>query len=61
MVVTMPDEPRFTTNGRTVRLSDRSPGTQRALKWFFRILFGWIALVLIAVVASVLGEIWILA
>ena len=55
----MPDEPQSTTNGRTVRLSDKSPGTQRAFKWFFRILYGWIALGLIAVAISVLGEIWV--
>lgn len=54
----MRDEPHSTTNGRTVRLSDKSPGTQRAFKWFFRILFGWIALVLIGVVIMVLSEIW---
>lgn len=54
----MPDEPQSTTNGRTVRLSDKSPGTQRAFKWFFRILYGWIALGLIAVAISVFVEIW---
>ena len=54
----MRDEPQSTTNGRTVRLSDKSPGTQRAFKWFFRILYGWIALVLIGVVIMVLSEIW---
>ena len=54
----MRDEPQSTTNGRTVRLSDKSPGTQRAFKWFFRIVYGWIALVLIGVVIMVLSEIW---
>ncbi|MGD1923489.1 MAG: hypothetical protein ACFB03_04780 [Paracoccaceae bacterium] len=54
----MPNEPQSTSNGRTVQLSDKSPGTQRAFKWFFRILYGWIALVLIGVVISVLLDIW---
>ena len=54
----MPDEPRSTTNGRTVRLSDKSPGTQRAFRWFFRILYGWVALVLIGVAAMIISEIW---
>ncbi|MEL7469325.1 MAG: hypothetical protein AAFN27_12785 [Pseudomonadota bacterium] len=54
----MPDEPQSTSNGRTIRLSDKSPGTQRAFKLFFRILYGWIALVLMGVVISVLSEIW---
>lgn len=54
----MSDEPQSTTNGRTVRLSDKSPGTQRAFKWFFRLLYGWVALVLIGAAVMVLSEIW---
>ncbi|MEM9061274.1 MAG: hypothetical protein AAGD13_12505 [Pseudomonadota bacterium] len=54
----MSDEPQSTPNGRTVRLSDKSPGTQRAFKWFFRLLYGWVALVLIGAAVMVLSEIW---
>jgi hypothetical protein len=35
---------KSTTNGKTVHFSDKSPGTQRAIRWFFRILYGWILL-----------------
>ncbi|MEM7667983.1 MAG: hypothetical protein AAF317_02390, partial [Pseudomonadota bacterium] len=47
---------RSSTNGKEVRLSDKSSGTQLFVKWFFRILYGWIALVFIALIIGFLFD-----
>ncbi|MEM8791463.1 MAG: hypothetical protein AAGE80_07585 [Pseudomonadota bacterium] len=47
---------KSTTNGKTVRLSDKSRGTQLFVKWFFRLLWAWIVLMISLVVLGVVFD-----
>ncbi|MEM9097728.1 MAG: hypothetical protein AAGC79_04325 [Pseudomonadota bacterium] len=44
------------TNGKTVRLSDKSRGTQLFVKWFFRLLWAWIVVMLSVIVLGIIFD-----